>query len=393
MSFLLTVSAALLAACGGGGGESGHDHDHDHGEGESHEEGVIELTERQMTTVGIELGHLESREIGSGLRANGTLSVGPESRAEVTPAIAGVVKTINVREGDHVRAGAVVATIENMEVLAACREYSDALHSFELAMSEKERQERLAERGAGVRKNLDRCLAEFKIAESRLRAAEGALRLAGITPAQALAGNASGVAVVKAPISGVVNKIYAVKGGYADVSSPLMSITDNAALFALLRVYEKDLSAVRPGQKVELTLTNGGGNAGGVVESINKTIDPETRGIDVRVRLTSGASDALIPGMAVSGTIYSEGVAVSTLPEEAVVVSGGRSFIYVLDKEDEEEGQRVFIFRPVEVRAGARQHGYVEVSPLEPLPEDASIVVSKAFYIASMAADHGEHNH
>ena len=371
--------------------ESHEGHDH-HGE-ESAEHGHLELSQRQINTVGIEFGHFEEREIGTGIRANGVLSVNPQDVAEVTPLIAGILKSIKVTEGQTVKAGSVVATIENLEVVGYQRDYRNALEELKLAESELARQQRLAAAGAGVRKNLEKAGADVQSARTLVASLETQLSIAGINPADFRAGASSAYASVKAPISGIVNKIFVNTGGVADMSRPLMTITDNSKIFALITVYEKDVEDIRPGQKVELTITNGRGRLEGEVETVNRSIDPESRGIGVKVRLTGDVASGLIPGMAVGAYINAGGELTRVLPEDAVVSVGGKDYIYVLEDENEEDGEKMYHFEAMEVMKGKQQQGYVEVKPMGELPEDATVVTRKAFYIASMAADHGEHNH
>ncbi|MCH5320011.1 MAG: efflux RND transporter periplasmic adaptor subunit [Paramuribaculum sp.] len=379
-----------MTACNGRSSSSEHDHEHS-GHNHEAEHGEIELSEKQMKTVGIELGSFDRREIGSGMRANGFLAVNPQDVAEISPLLSGVVKQINVKEGDFVNKGTTVAVIENLDIVTYNQDYQIAVDELELAQSELERQNKLAEQGAGIKRNLEKARTDMKIATARVSALERQLRQAGITPGSAIA--STGTAAVKAPIGGIVSVIFAKTGGFADMSTPIMTVTDNRKIFALLKVYEKDIDKIEKGQKVDLNLTNGAMRLEGVVAEINRTIDPETKGIDVRVALTGANLTTLIPGMAVTGYIRSGGTETDALPEDAVVSSGGKSYIYVLEGTEEEDGELMYHFEPVEVITGNREQGFIEVSPLTELTPDAKIVIAKAFYLASMAADHGEHNH
>lgn len=392
--FYSFVCVALLlggmTACNGRSSSSEHDHEHS-GHNHEAEHGEIELSEKQMKTVGIELGSFDRREIGSGMRANGFLAVNPQDVAEISPLLSGVVKQINVKEGDFVNKGTTVAVIENLDIVTYNQDYQIAVDELELAQSELERQNKLAEQGAGIKRNLEKARTDMKIATARVSALERQLRQAGITPGSTIA--STGTAAVKAPIGGIVSVIFAKTGGFADMSTPIMTVTDNRKIFALLKVYEKDIDKIEKGQKVDLNLTNGAMSLEGVVAEINRTIDPETKGIDVRVALTGANLTTLIPGMAVTGYIRSGGTETDVLPEDAVVSSGGKSYIYVLEGTEEEDGELMYHFEPVEVITGNREQGFIEVSPLTELSPDAKIVIAKAFYLASMAADHGEHNH
>lgn len=378
----------IVGACGRGTvvSDDGHGHD-EHGHGED-----IELSEKQMQTVGIELGTLSRSSIGSGLRVNGSLEVDPQAVAEVSPLLSGSIVKINVREGSAVKAGEVLATIRNLDVVGYARDYREALQELEYAGAELERQEALAAEGAGVRKNLERARADCRLAQTRVSALERQLQMAGISSSSD-EGAISGVAVVRAPISGVVSKISCATGGYADPSLPMMTIVDNSKVYALMRIFEKDIPAVSRGEQVELSLTNGDGHFLGVVDEVNPVIDSETKAINMRVRITDASGLTLLPGMAVSGVVQTDVAEADVLPEESVVSTGGKDYVYVLESEEVEDGERMYRFEAVEVVAGRRRLGMVEVTPVGNLEPQARIVVKGAFYLASMATDHGEHDH
>ena len=79
---------------------------------------TIELTQEQIKTVGITLGKVESRSLNNVIRANGELQLNPQDMADVTSLVGGVVRKIYVTEGQQVKAGQVVAHIENTEIVA-----------------------------------------------------------------------------------------------------------------------------------------------------------------------------------------------------------------------------------------------------------------------------------
>lgn len=174
---------------------------------------------------------------------------------------------------------------------------------------------------------------------------------------------------------------------------PIMTVIDNSGVYAMVRIYEKDLNKVRKGMPVEISLTNGSGLLQGKVEDVIRAIDSESKTIDVRVGISGADKTSLIPGMAVNAYISTGEAEVTALPEEAVVTIEGKDYIYMLAQKEKHDGEEMSVFRPVEVVKGNSRNGFVEVNPVEDLPRDARIVVSKAFYIASMAVDHGEHNH
>lgn len=368
-------------------------HQHDDEEStEEHHDGIIELSEKQMNTVGIELGSFSTMAMGESVNAAGELSVDPRNTADATSLFNGIIKDIRVREGDYVKAGAVVATIETFEIINLVRDYKEALSNLRLAESEYERQKKLSSHGAGIAKNLERAAIEYESAKSSVASYRTQMNMSGINLDQIDKSNKIS-AVVKSPVSGVVTKIYGNIGSEAGNGRPILSVTDNSGLYALVRIYEKDFEKIKKGMPVEIALTNGSGIIRGKVEDVIRAIDAESKTIDVRITLLDTDKNRLLPGMAVNACINTEETEVPVLPEQAVVSLEGRDYIYVLDEKENHDGETFCLFKPIEVVKGNSRNGFVEVNPVEELPQDAKIVISKAFYIASMSADHGEHNH
>lgn len=367
-------------------------HAHGSGEAEEEHEEAVELTERQMQTVGIELGGFSMMALGETVSAAGELMVAPRNMADVTPLMGGVITDIRVREGDFVRAGETVARIESMEGGSLVQDYRGAVATFRLAENEYERQKKLADHGAGIGKNLERARIEYESAKTAVEGCRKQMTMAGIDPGQAESSNKISL-TVKAPISGTVAKVYGRIGGEAGGAQPILSIVDNTGVFAMVKIYERDLGKIKVGMPVDISLTNGSGLLHGRVEDVIPVIDPVSKTIDVRVALLEDDKRNLLPGMAVNAYIGSAERETAVLPEDAVVSLEGKDCIYVLAGEEDHEGEKRLVFLPVEVVKGHARNGFVEVNPVGELPEAAKIVVAKAFYLASMAADHGEHNH
>lgn len=398
MKLLYSIFSSMvimsLASCGGSDTSRGSESEEGHHHHSDEEVTEVEVTEEQLKTVGIELGSIQYKELGDVIHANGRLSVNPQDEADVAPLSAGIVKRIMVVEGQRVKAGQPVAYQENTEVLQVQQDYLTALDEAKLAQQEYDRQQALASQGAGVKKNLQQATAMLGIAEARRDALRGRLAQLGINAASVSPSSLHSQVPVLAPISGIVAKVNARTGSYADMSSPLMTIVDNSGVFALLQVYEKDLSLIKMGQIVELRMTNNPSvTMEGKISDITRAIDPVTKTINVRVAIDSPDKDALIPGMGVTALISTGESSVMAIPDEAIASIDGKSFIFVLEDVHEEEGGKAYHFKLVPVVTGAREMGFTQITLEQPLSEDATVVVGNAFYLTSMAADHGEHNH
>lgn len=366
-------------------------------EAEGHEEThteEVELTQEQMNTVGIKVGPLEERNLRNVLRVNGTLKVVPQDRAEVSSLVSGVVQRILVTEGSRVTKWQVVAWIENTEVVAMQKNYLTAVRQCQAAYMDYQRQKGLAHYGAGVKKTLQQAESAYEIAKVERDGLAKQLRQLSVSPPLVAKGRITAQIPVYAPISGVVNSVAASTGSYADMQKPLMQITNTAGIYGEMKVYEKDIYAVKSGQAVDLMLTNYPAmRLRGVVTKINQTFDPQTKAVSVFVRLQDKGSKLLIPDMSVSGLIDTGRKTAQAVPNDAVVLIENVPYIFMLEDTAMEKERKTFHFKKIKVVTGASELGYTQITPVESLPKEAQVVTSNAFYLSSMISEHGEHAH
>ena len=380
----LTIAAIGLFTIGCSSHAPSHEHEED-----EHEHEEVELTEAQMKAVDIEVGEVSRMSLGVTLKANGTLAVNPQDEAQVAPLSAGLVKRITVKEGQQVAKGQVVAYVENMETVTLQQDYLTAQEEATLANQELERQEALAREGAGIKKNHQQAIANAQIAATKVAMLSRQLALYGLSPAKVTRGTLVTEVPVSSPIAGTVTKITCPTGGYADVQSPLMTIVNNAAVYAQLNIFEKDMANVTPGRKVSLRLTNRPAvTLDGEVLSLTKAISSTTRSLTAHVKILTASSD-LVPGMPVTGAIVTEDSEVDALPSDAIVTAEGRHYVFAVEHQE----PKATHFKRVEVIPGIKDRGYTQVKFPVPVANDTKFVVKNAFYLGSMTSEHGEHNH
>ena len=352
-------------------------------ENESHEENVVELTDQQLKTIGIQLGHIEQRQLSGTINATGTLKLSPQNRAEVTSLVAGVTKRILVKEGQNVRQGETVALVENTEIVALQKDYLVASRQLMLAQQAFQRQQDIHEQGAGVGKNLQQAKAELDMASVTEKGLRLQLEQLGINSRQVAQGHFSNAAPVRSPITGVVGEILVSTGSYLGNETVLMKVYDNKALHADLNVFESDIASIHIGQKVSLQLPDHSPTLlTGTVSFVTAALDNESKSASVHVRLDRTLGKRLLPNMFVSAVIHNDGHTCDAVPDEAIVMSANRKFVFVCLGSNR--------FRKQEVVTGFSQLGYTQITFTDSVSPLSEIVTAKAFYLESMLADHGE---
>lgn len=359
----------------------------------SHEESnEVSVSEKQIKTVGIRLGKIEKRELNSVVRINGQMDLDPQKRAEVTTLVGGVIRDILVIEGNSVTAGQKLAYIENTEIVELQKNYLTTKKEALNAEQEYNRQKELSAQGAGIEKTLQLATANYEIAKARVIGLEKQLQQLAIEPKEIIKGNMVTKIPIKAPISGVINKINISIGSYVNIQSSLMNITDNSQMHCDVKVFEKDIDLVKTGQEVDLILTNQRGTTiKGVIYQINQSFENDTKAIIAHVNIINKKGLKLLPGMYVTGLINVGKQKNDAVPDDAIVGSEGKKYIFILENEENSKEGKNYHFLKTEVLTGISELGYTQITPVTKLDPSVTIVSSNAFYIASMTAEHGEH--
>ncbi|MDR0833960.1 MAG: efflux RND transporter periplasmic adaptor subunit [Candidatus Symbiothrix sp.] len=371
---------------------------------------VIELTGEQMEAVGIELGVIELKNLHSIVRANGQLVLPPQNKADVNSLTSGIIRKIVVTEGIPVRKGQTVALLENLDIVKLQEEYLALKQELTYSSQEYERQKELNAQNAGTGKIFQQTQAQYEANRAKLKGLETQLRQLNMDVTAVSAGNFTTNIPILAPISGVIGKIVVKTGSYADMQTVLMEIADHSQMHCDLQVFEQDFPKIKQGQTVEISLTNQGNQIlTGTVDYINQSFENDSKSIIVHVKINrpnAGAQDfaPLLPGMYVSALINVGSQTVKAVPSNAIANAEGKQYIFVASpttpSNSPEGGEHLppkgelrragAFFRKVEVVTGASELGYVEIRPLETLPEGATIITKGAFYVMSMAQGNEE---
>lgn len=435
--FILGISICTLSffACNRGHEEGGgHDHGENAQQGESAEENhegessaIVSLTPEQIKAVEITLGDIENKNLTAVIKVNGSLRVPNRNSANATTLYGGVIKTLNVELGDHVRKGQVIATIENPQFIQMQEEYLTIGSQIILAEQEFERQRELNEGNAGAKRNLQDATAKINTLRTRKASLQQQIRMMGLDPHTISNSNLRNALMILSPINGTVSNVLARIGSYADVSSPVAEIVDNSQLHLDLQVFEQDLPKIKTGQLISFTITNNPSvNYSARVYNIGSSFQDASKTIAVHSTI-QGDKKGLIDGMNITALVDIENVLMPAVPDGAIVEADGNFYIFVqTDKVPAEhnEGSREPVkgdththrneqaytrkpgekhdhtaengnlsFEKIEVAKGVSYMGYTAVTPVKELPAHAKVVTKGAFFINAKMSDTEGHAH
>lgn len=431
----MALMAFFLVSCGGKSKDKEGTEDLEHEEGES---SITSLTQEQIKTVGITFSEIENKQLTATIKVNGVLRVPNNFKANATTLYGGVIRSLNVEFGDYVKKGQVIASITNPQFISLQEDFLTINSQIILAEAEMARQQDLSDGNAGAKRNLQNATAELSTLKTRQASLRQQLELIGINPKTINNSNLQASIIVRSPINGSVSNVFSKIGSYVDVSSPIAEIVDNNSLHLDLQVFEKDLPNIRVGQDISFTLTNNPVKMySAKVFSIGSSFENASKTISVHCGVQDDKT-GLIDGMNVSAIISLNDVAMMAVPNDAIVESEGKYFIFIKtakeedhqhsegdhnhkedghehdhgDKEhvhsegdehmhDEEhkheeydDGKNDVYFKRIEVAKGVTNLGYTAITPVTDIPHHSKVVVKGAFFINAKMNDSGEgHSH
>ena len=432
---MLLALAFSLIQCGQS--ETAGEDEHGHGEEAhgAHEEGenndMVELSELQLANIDLQYGSMETLNVSAFVKANGTLDLPPQNIAAVSAPMDGFVKKANYLVGDYVEKGTVLAILEHLDYIKLQEEYLNVITNLDYLVSDYERQRQLDSAEISSKKQFQAASAALKSAQARKKALEKQLQYMGISPARVAQGEITSTISIRAPFSGYISALNVHNGAYAESAQELYEIIDPEHMHLELNVFEQDMNKVKVGQPIRFTVPSLGQESyQGEVFLVGKSFVPENKTVKVHGHI-KGEHDNFIRGLYVEAKIYTGDQQVQALPEEALVMDEGKSYIFVRTKEThahadevkhaaagepteeeehdhdehedehkhehehgEGEAEHGITFQRVQVVTGEKDQGFVQIKQIPNLPADAAIVTKGAYYLFSeMKKGEGGHHH
>jgi RND family efflux transporter MFP subunit len=330
-------------------------------------------------------------------------TVQAETASTIGAKLLGTVTAVRVQEGDRVRMGDVLVTIDERQVgaqrqqaeaaLAEARQMEQAAGAArdaaaagaDLATATYNRYQTLLAQESVSRQEFDDVTARFRQAQAsfgqsedmlkaavqRVRQAEAALTSARVSAADA---------AVKAPFDGIVTAKMVDAGDLAAPGRPLLSLEKEGGHRVDIRLPEAYVHAVRPGQTAPIRI---GGTLQtpieGVIDIVAPAADPDSRSFLVKVRLPSRGD--LRSGMFARVEVIVGESQLMAIPSSAIVRQGQLTGLFVVAPENTARFRLIRTGRNmgdgmVEVLSGLSDGTRFVVNPSPELVDGASVEAS-----------------
>lgn len=302
--------------------------------------GVIAMTADQQTALGVRLATVQAAAAAQ-IDLPARVAVPLSQQAVVSAPAAGMITRLLVNPGDTVKSGQALAELSSPQIAQLQRERSEAQSRYDLAQRQLQRDTTLVNEGIVPGARLEAARAQSREAQAMLAERNLALKLA--------AGGAAlnGLAILRAPIAGVITETTALPGQRVDMAAPLFRIAQQGQLWLEMEASPQQASGIQVGAEVEVPALQ----ARGVVQAKSTALNAG-QSVLIRVRVTQ--SGGLQAGAVVQARLNLPTQAgVWRVPPAAVTQINGRDVVLTVTKQG---------FRIVPVTVAGRLNDAVMVS-------------------------------
>lgn len=336
----------------------------------------IVLTEAQFQTMKMEWGLLHTGEFSEEITVQGTVRIPVEGMRELSAYYGGYVQDLKLLEGEAVKKGQVLFTLENPDFIRLQQDYLETKSQLTYLKSEFERQRILAAEQISAQKNFLKAEADYRSALAKAESLKKQLSLIQINADQLTPESIKTKVSVISPINGFVEGVFVVPGQFLPIAGKAVSLLSRDHIHVELVLFEKDASRVHPGQKVEFSSPD---NPGEIMEAkiyvVGQSINDQ-RQINVHAHLVDEKQESkLTPGMFLQARIQLDPQQSLAVPEESVLEVDQERYI-LIQKAKTEKG---YILEKVKVIPGAKGKHYVAIEPEKALDSTTVVLVKGGF--------------
>ncbi|WP_340694927.1 efflux RND transporter periplasmic adaptor subunit [Hydrogenobacter thermophilus] len=259
----------------------------------SHRERSEEVKREVRIVNGLKIGKVKkAEEVQIGYVGN----IVADSVAEISTRIAGKVTSVKVKEGQMVRKGQVLLTIDAGDILAQTKAvneqikqaeeaYKSALSNYEAVKKTYERYSSLLKENAVTQQEFDQIKAQYETAKAQVEQARAGIRAFQFQK-QAVMSNL-GYTTLKAPFNGYVAYKKVDVGDLASPGAPLLVI-EKPPYKLEVSLPEEYVGKIKVGDIYPVYVEAIDKIVQGKVSEVSPSLDPTTRTFRIKLQLSEG---------------------------------------------------------------------------------------------------------
>ncbi|MFC3809230.1 efflux RND transporter periplasmic adaptor subunit [Lacihabitans lacunae] len=272
----------------------------------------------------------------------GKITADNNKMIEIFPIVGGNVTKVYVELGDYVKKGQLLATIRSTEVAGFEKDLDDAKNDLLVAKNSLKVAQELYEGKLSPERDVVEAKSHFDKAQSQLHRIQETYKIYNI--------KGGATFEVRSPLSGFIiqKNINADMLLRSDKSDNIFDIAEIDDVWAIANVNESDINQVKLGIDAAVsTLSYPDKKFYGRVDKIFNIIDPETKAMKVRIKL-SNKDFLLKPEMRATIKLsYNENTSMISVPSQAVIFDKSKSYVMIFKDRNNIETRQVEVFRQV----------------------------------------------
>ncbi len=330
------------------------------------------------------LVYLEERAVEEELQLPGTVSYDMNNVAKVGSRVNGRILSVFVKEGDHVKKGSPLASLQSVDLGTTEANYLKARARLEALKVQADRAKELYEKKVTSAKEYELSLMDYKSVKAEMETSRNALENLGLTDGEISnleAGKYNSKNLfIRTPISGVVTEREAIIGQAVNARDNLFTVADLSVLWINLEVFEKDLYYIKVGNEAKVVPIGASTEElKAVVSHVADVIDPIKKTAEIRLEVRN-SKGKLRPGQSVTASV--KGVVsdnsqnkIKVVPNDCIHKIEGENFVFVRNGDGS--------FSAKKVSLGKSYESWVElitgVSETDAIVKDGSFVLKSEY--------------
>jgi cobalt-zinc-cadmium efflux system membrane fusion protein len=309
-------------------------------ENQVHFKAGFKLSNSMLKT--IKLAPASIQLVKNELNFYGKITADNNKLIDVYPLVGGSVEKVNVELGDYVKKGQILATIKSTDIAEFEKQMIDAKSDLLVAKNNLKVAQELFEGKLNAERDVIEANNIVEKAQSQLSRIKQTYKIYKIS--------SGSIYRVEAPISGFIiqksiNQDMLLR---SDRTENIFDIAEISEVWAIANVNESDIEKVKLGQSAQITtLSYPEKIFRGSVDKIFNVINPNTKAMNVRVKLKN--KDFLLkPDMnATIKLCFSENQSMIAIPSKAVVFDKNKNFVMVFKNQNNIETRQIDVYRQV----------------------------------------------
>lgn len=338
-------------------------------------ENLIAITEDQFETGNLTIGEPTGMIFEDIVRCNGSIVTEPSGSARISTPVQGIIKKISCSGGQKVSRGQVLFELSGNEFIELQRDLAETASQLKRLRSEYERIKSLYDEKIGSEKDLIMAESEFKASNARYSALKMKIISLGLDESKIENGEFYESFLITSPINGFISQVYISPGQYADLQTTLADVIDAGKLRLKLAVFEKDFGNLKENQEIRFNLLGDTGKIFSArLRSIGKSVDEDTKTINVYAGIEEQDGSNFINNAYVEAAIITKTDTVLAIPEESVLKSEGSN--YILEFVKNESG--IYYLKRTRAETKRLNKGFTEILNI---PRGAKLITKGAYNI------------